>query len=485
MLRHRVRCLHGYVSDEECEIVSPERFFVGENTMRRMNGTLGALAAFALSSPIVVSAQVPARVTADPPGSDRAGKLLGSDTAPPEPAPAPGTRFARDPAARINPDAANLAATRANAVAAPGVVPPPVIGSHQIDRYDAIDKLQKSVEADPKALNDWIILGELAHEVAMDSPADTAGRYFTMSSDAFQSALKLDPNNAGLKAAVQFAKDQAKNADTFEKSRDKYTDTFLDARRRDLAATSHTPYVRMYEPPIPTRNLPSPNPGSAYSAPRAPTGPINDVESPAVSVAPSGRPGAPLPGDSASPTVPIVGSGAPPATPAAAAARVRATGDRAIDSATPLVNPSDTPVAEAAPAVTPALTNAPMTDASNYGTRQNYSAAGSLAAAPIYFAGPSYRPFATVGGSPYTYEQFSTNYFPSVVNSNPAVQPVTTQRYSSSVVTPNAFEQRLMNRATATGAGLPAGAVVTPRTGVVPGTVVAPGTVVTPVPPVP
>ena len=92
---------------------------------------------------------------------------------------APGSRETRAaaPGARLGADAADAAATRANAAAAPGVVPPPVIGSHQIDRYDAIDKEQKVLEADnPKSLADWIILGELAHEVAMDAPADAGGQ---------------------------------------------------------------------------------------------------------------------------------------------------------------------------------------------------------------------------------------------------------------------------------------------------------------------
>src|SRR6185437_2823669 len=100
----------------------------------------------------------------------------------------------------------------------------PVIGAQQIDRYDAIKKEQDLLDKKPKSLDDWVILGELAHEVAMDAPADLAPKYFRMSRDAFEKALALDPDNRGLKAAVQFAKDQESQTETFEKSRDAATD---------------------------------------------------------------------------------------------------------------------------------------------------------------------------------------------------------------------------------------------------------------------
>jgi hypothetical protein len=126
---------------------------------------------------------------------------------------------------------------------------PPVIDTQQINRYDAIASLQNDLKANPKSLADWIILGELAHEVAIDAPADQAPRYFTMSRDAYEKALTLAPNNAGLKAAVQFAKDREANAAAFEKIRDRATQAYLDARRRDLAATNYTPTVRVIGPP--------------------------------------------------------------------------------------------------------------------------------------------------------------------------------------------------------------------------------------------
>ncbi len=315
----------------------------------------------------------------------------------PEPTPAPGTRFAKE--ATVGPEAANVAAA-----SAPAAAISPIIGSHQIDRYDALEKERKAVEANPKSLADWIILGELAHEVAMDAPASTAGKYFEISRRAFEQGLRLAPNNAGLKAAVQFAKDQEQNADRFEKSRDEYTDTFLTARRRDLVATGNTPYVKIYEPPLPSRTLPGPVPPPATP--------------PTSTAATNGSP--------------------PPATPAAAAATVRATTDPAVNSAAPLVRSNSTPVAEASPAVTPAAPNAPATDAANFGTQQNYS------------FGPRYLPFVNQEGVPYTYQQYNNAYFPAGIYNNPAVVPVTPQRVYSGVVVPNAFERQILNRAAPT-----------------------------------
>ena len=127
---------------------------------------------------------------------------------------------------------------------------PQVIGTQQINRFEAIRQLQQTVKQNPKSLADWVILGELAHEVAIDLPADQAGPYYKMSRDAYENALELAPDNPGLQAAVQFAKDQEQGLDRFEKSRSAATQMYLAARRRDLAATQFTPSLRVYGPPM-------------------------------------------------------------------------------------------------------------------------------------------------------------------------------------------------------------------------------------------
>ncbi|MCA1686103.1 MAG: hypothetical protein LC745_08990, partial [Planctomycetia bacterium] len=65
--------------------------------MRKLSGTLGAVAALAVAAPLVAAAQqVPTGVATDRPGSDRAGKTRRADAPPPDPTPAAGTRLGRD-----------------------------------------------------------------------------------------------------------------------------------------------------------------------------------------------------------------------------------------------------------------------------------------------------------------------------------------------------------------------------------------------------
>jgi hypothetical protein len=134
--------------------------------------------------------------------------------------------------------------------AAQNTAPAPIISSNQIDRFGALTQLQNAVKENPKSLADWVILGELAHEVALDQPSDQAAKYNQMSLDAYEKALALAPNNPGLKAAVQFARDQASNQNQLETSRTQATSTYLDARRRDLAANNYTPSVRLASPAV-------------------------------------------------------------------------------------------------------------------------------------------------------------------------------------------------------------------------------------------
>jgi len=415
--------------------------------MSRPKHVVSGAFALAFLAASVAAAQAPVA-----PGSDRAGKARGSDTPPPEPTPAAGSRLSAQPDTPVAVPSTGRAAMRTPAA-------PPVIGSQQIDRYDAINKVRTAVKENPKSLTDWVILGELAHEVAMDAPADDAAKYFGMSSDAFEKALALDPNNAGLKAAVQFTRDQKAHVDEFEKSRDAVTDTFLDARRRDLAATGNTPYVRVYSPPLPDRTLPGPDP-----SPGPGVGPVD--EGAAVNGNPAtGRLAAAPP---QTPTGPVTGpgSGTPSATlPAPAAntnpARSRPLGASASnpagDASKAAVAGAGNPTAESATAVFPARERAPSTDSANYGTQQDFSA-GSGTSARTFNVGPTYQPFANANGAPYTYQQYSNSYFPQGMYNNPSAPPVTIQRYGvpAAGVAPNSLERQILNRArTATPAPAP------------------------------
>jgi len=158
-----------------------------------------------------------------------------------------------------------------------------VIGTHQIDRFEAVRQLQASLKADPENLADWVILGELAHEVALDAPSDQDDQYYKMSREAFEKALALDPKNPGLKAAVQFAKDQEADAKQFDQSRRQAARTYLDSRRRELAQAGHNPTVQVYGTPT---YAAAPQPAPAQPAPAQP----GVAPAPAPAVAPQGYP---------------------------------------------------------------------------------------------------------------------------------------------------------------------------------------------------
>jgi len=121
-----------------------------------------------------------------------------------------------------------------------------VIGTHHIDRYAAIEQVRDRLKQNPKSLADWVILGELAHEVGVDSAPSQATGYFKLSREAYERALALAPDKPGLKAAVDFAREYEQGSDRFAGIRTRATQAYLDARRRDLEATDYVPAVRVF-----------------------------------------------------------------------------------------------------------------------------------------------------------------------------------------------------------------------------------------------
>ena len=281
---------------------------------------------------------------------------------------------------------------------------PPVISSRQIDRYDAIQVLQQRVKEHPKSLADWIILGELAQEVALDLPADQASRYYRMSRDAYEKALVLQPDQPGLKAALQFAKDHEAHSHRFEEARDRATQTYLDARRRDLAATQYTPSLPLYG---------------------APLTPLATAPTTMTAV-----PGPPHP-DSSLARNPTDQSAPPPAAPVLPRSLVQVP-DRTAAAAIVAADPDA------------AITPAPRAelDSANYGTRQFYSSRYS-----------TYQPYYAQG-SPYTYQQYSSSYAygPSGVVNSPGTLPITAQQLlpaTCSQLRTDAGQSRAVNHARA------------------------------------
>jgi hypothetical protein len=272
--------------------------------------------------------------------------------------------------------------------------PPPapsVISSRQIDRYDAINALQQRLKENPKSVADWVILGELAHEVALDLPADQATRYYRLSRDAYEKALALQPDNLGLKAAVQFARDHETNAQRFEEARDRAAQTYLEARRRDLAASRYTPSLPVYGVP-------------QTAPPPTTTATVTTSVPPIVGKSPTAKPGI-----DTSPT-------APPTSPAAGALpdNVRTNPGRAAAAA--IVAADRDPVIEPAPRA--------QADTANYGARQFFSS--SI---------PPYQPYY-VEGVPFTYQQYTSSYYPANLNNTPT-PPITAQRYYTRPGLPN------------------------------------------------
>jgi len=133
--------------------------------------------------------------------------------------------------------------------AAQQATPGRVVGGHQIDRYEAIERVRKSLESDPKNLTDWVLLGELAQEAALEAPANLAPGYYRLEREAFEAALKLQPDNAQFKAAAEFARRRESGVEQFRQSRSRATTGYLDARRRELAESGNTPTLRAYPAP--------------------------------------------------------------------------------------------------------------------------------------------------------------------------------------------------------------------------------------------
>ena len=156
----------------------------------------------------------------------------------------------------------------------PAATAPPAatasIGTYQIDRYEAIRQLESALQAEPNNVANLIILGELAHEIAVELPAEQDQKYYALSRSAYERALALEPTNAGLQAAVAFAKEQAANAPKFDAQRRAGVAAYLASRRQELGQQpGASPRVRVYEPanpnppPVPNRSTPAPVPAPA------------------------------------------------------------------------------------------------------------------------------------------------------------------------------------------------------------------------------
>src|SRR5208283_1453025 len=102
--------------------------------------------------------------------------------------------------------------------------------------------------------------GELAHEVAQDLSSQDDEPYYKLSEKAYEKALALQPKNAGLKAAVDFAREQKASAAQWDQARRDAVSSYVEVRKSELAASGFNPTIQANSPPTP------PTPPAAVAA---------------------------------------------------------------------------------------------------------------------------------------------------------------------------------------------------------------------------
>jgi hypothetical protein len=170
--------------------------------------------------------------------------------------------------------------------------------NHRVDRFVAIHELQESLKHNPKDTAGWIVLGELAHEVAQDLSSTDDQPYYKISVEAFEKAAALQPNNTAIKAALEFARDELAGAAQWDLTRKQAAHAYVETREHELVAARFSPAVLSYPPP--RASIASVEERATSSAPR-------DLASAATS-APSRQP--------APPAAPAAATPAPTTNPA-------------------------------------------------------------------------------------------------------------------------------------------------------------------------
>jgi tetratricopeptide (TPR) repeat protein len=150
------------------------------------------------------------------------------------------------------------------------------IASRQIDRFEAIHLLQESLKSSPNDAAAWIVLGELAQDVAQDLSSQEDEPYYKLSQEAYEKALALQTKNARLKAAVEFAREQKATAAKWDQARREAASSYIEVRKSELAASGFKPTVQAYspsKPPTPpaavaaTNSAPASQPAVTYQYP--------------------------------------------------------------------------------------------------------------------------------------------------------------------------------------------------------------------------
>jgi hypothetical protein len=118
--------------------------------------------------------------------------------------------------------------------------------SRQIDRFEAIRLLQSSLKSNPKDTAGWVVLAELAHEVASDLSSQDDEPYYRLSAEAYEKAVALQPNNTTLRAAADFAQDELAGVRQRDQRRREAARAYVESREHELVAARFSPAVLTY-----------------------------------------------------------------------------------------------------------------------------------------------------------------------------------------------------------------------------------------------
>lgn len=269
------------------------------------------------------------------------------------------------------------------------------IDTHQIDRYAAINKVREALKSDAQDLASWIILGELAHEAALDVPVEQSEEYLRLAREAYENAGKLRPDDRGIQAALRFVRDQEADAQEFNAARSRMTDTYLETRRREIAESGASPTLRFYGGP------PAPTGGRRPTRTSDPGAVVPRSDDPAAAPAIAAEEGAPR-GTTGTlrPTPPLVGvrPTSPQGVPPTAATRTPEGADLNVGGRR---SDATNPVAAAA------------ADIASVGRRNPVPGAIPSGMVPSpYLPGTSYRPYAGADGQTLTYDAYRRAFFP-------------------------------------------------------------------------
>ena len=101
--------------------------------------------------------------------------------------------------------------------------------------------------------------------MAQDLSSQDDEPYYKLSLEAYEKALALQPKNAGLKAAVDFAREQKACAAQWDQARRDAASSYIEVRKSELAASGFYPTVQTHSPPTPP--TPPAAVAASYSAP--------------------------------------------------------------------------------------------------------------------------------------------------------------------------------------------------------------------------